>query len=120
MDFTETFERQAEQFNPATDKVIAMRDLKHGDGIVRAGEELPAEGIETDRVRTLIRVKYAKVVFGAKGVTLARVPTRAEQTEEAAPTPPKEKQEKGFACEVCKRRFATKLALGSHKKAHKG
>ena len=42
MDYTESFERQAEQFNPATDKVFAMRDLKHGDGMIRTGEELPA------------------------------------------------------------------------------
>lgn len=119
MDHTETVERQAEQYNPATDKVFAMRDLKHGDGLIRAGEELPADGIEPERIRTLVRVKYAKVIFGAKGVTLARVPARAEQTEQAAPTPANDKK-KGFECEVCKRKFATKLALGSHKKAHKG
>lgn len=121
MDQTETLEHQANQYNPSTDKVFALRDLKHGEGLIRTGEELPADGIEPDRVRTLIRVKYAKVVFGAKGVTLARVPepAREELTAEAAPSPA-EKKQKGFSCDVCKRVFATKLALGSHKKAHKG
>ncbi len=107
---TERLEDVAQQYNPQTDVAYAARDLKHGEGVIRAGDPLPTADFDADKVRQFVRVKFAKVVFGAKAVSVAAV-----KTEKAKPD-----TEGGVACEVCGRTFKTKLNLGAHKRSHKG
>lgn len=113
------FERAAQaalEFDPSTTKLITRRDLKHGDVVFPKESLLPSEKFELADLQLLIRTRCVDVV----PVDSVRVSATPVATVAAVPVA---SQAQGvFPCDhpgCGKGPFKTKVALGSHKKAHR-
>lgn len=112
----DTLNTEARTMDPSIDTLVALKPMKHGDSEIQPGQKLPIGDFTRDRLETLVRVRFVKVVPGAREVVVSQAqPKKVE--------PAKVEAQKGFLCEFpgCEKPgpYKTKLALASHGKCHK-
>lgn len=104
-------------YDPARDSLVVVRDMLVGDRTYVMGDPVPVQEFTEQRLRTLIRSRYVKVIFAD------REPEPVVETPVAPVVAAPEVITVQLRCEFpgCKKPgpFATKAALGAHKRVHK-
>lgn len=96
----EARDRVANEYDPAADKLIVLRQFRSGDATVEAGSEFsPTASFPVEAIRRLIRTRFLAVL----------------EREAVEVTPPADE----FPCPQCDRTFAKKVNLGAHLRTHK-
>lgn len=105
----------ARLYDPSLDRLVVARDILVGDKVYTDGDPAPVEEFTEPRLRTLIRSRHVRVIFGDRPADPAPV-----ETVIPAPVAPVVVE---LRCEFpgCKKPgpFATKAALGAHKRVHR-
>lgn len=111
MEVTSSLERLSNEYDPAVDTLVALKAFPLGNSRIEVGDVIPVKeikGIPPQRLAQMIRVRFAKVIFGARQVPVAR--KKAEPKAVAAPAKKAEPEADPVKSKVRGRKKASKKA----------